>query len=195
MNIVGNPKNSSTTSAKFISDESVKYENPTITGEVNAKLLAVKNIEIVALSKDDTGTTTATKLKFEGIAPPNSFVTLYIFSDPIVVTVKVDAMGSWTYTFDKELPDGTHQVYSTITNTEGHILAKSDPLPFVKVASAVSIGSSALVPDAAQTGFFSGNALYALLAVVIGALGVSLSVVGFVAMRGGREDVNIQPPL
>lgn len=77
-------------------------------------------------------------LTFEGKGLPNGFVTLYIYSTPIVVTVKADDTGSWSYTLDKELEDGNHELYLASVNNAGRIIAKSPAVPFVKTAEAVS---------------------------------------------------------
>lgn len=77
------------------------------------------------------------KVQIKGKALPNSFVTLYIYSNPIVVTVKADESGLWTYTLDSTLEDGNHEVYVASVNNSGKIIAKSAPIPFVKTADAL----------------------------------------------------------
>ena len=74
---------------------------------------------------------------FSGRTLPNGFITLYIFSTPIVVTVKADSEGRWSYVLDKQIEDGSHQLYVAMVNNEGRIIAKSNPIPFVKTAEAV----------------------------------------------------------
>ncbi len=76
------------------------------------------------------------KVTFAGRALPNSFVTLYIYSTPIVVTVKTDISGAWKYTLDTELPNGSHNLYVATVDSGGKILAKSPAIPFVKTAEA-----------------------------------------------------------
>ncbi len=76
-------------------------------------------------------------LSFSGRGLPNSFVTLYIFSTPIVVTVKADDEGVWHYALDVELEDGNHELYVASVNSAGRIIAKSPAVPFVKTAEAV----------------------------------------------------------
>ncbi|MEK7118453.1 MAG: Ig-like domain-containing protein, partial [Patescibacteria group bacterium] len=159
------------------------YENPKFAGDTKSGLLAVTAVVAVA---DDTlkKKATTTKIKLSGKALPNSFVTIFIYSEPIVVTVKTDESGAWTYTLDKELSDGTHEVYSAITDTGGRILAKSEPLPFIKEAAAVSFGSTALLPSNNQApGFFSGGSLFALIVVLIGVLGLVFVLIGVVTER------------
>ncbi len=63
-------------------------------------------------------------------------MTLFIFSTPIVVTVKTDLSGSWHYSLDTELPDGNHMLYVASVDASGKILAKSPAVPFTKTAEA-----------------------------------------------------------
>jgi hypothetical protein len=74
---------------------------------------------------------------FQGRALPNSFVTLYIFSTPVVVTVKTDEAGNWKYTLNTELEDGSHKLYVAMVNNDGRIIAKSPPVLFTKEAQAI----------------------------------------------------------
>lgn len=168
--------------------EEVNVENPLIAGTPMPALLSVTSVLAIPVGLGEKGTTTVTKLKLSGKALSNSFVRLYIFSDPIVVTVKADDTGVWTYTLDKELSDGTHQVISAITDSSGHILAKSQSLPFIKEAAAVSI-DTALLPTLPETqGFLSDASLYALIAIILALFGLGLSVIGFMVYRRGDTD-------
>jgi hypothetical protein len=165
--------------------EEMGVENPLIAGALAPTLLSVADVSVAEVGLNEKGTTTAKKLKLSGKALPNSFVRIYIFSNPIVVTVKADDTGAWTYTLDKELSDGTHQVVSAITDSGGRILAKSEPLPFVKEAAAVSLGAPLLPVAQEAPGFFSGASLYAFIAILIALLGLGLSVIGFMVYRKG----------
>ncbi len=74
-----------------------------------------------------------------GNGPANTTLKLYIYSDPIVVTTKTDASGNFTYTLDKDLLDGKHEVYVTINDDTGKITEQSAPLSFfVRRAQAVT---------------------------------------------------------
>jgi len=75
----------------------------------------------------------------KGRALPNSFITLYVYSTPIIVTVKADSNGEWEYILNKELEDGQHVVYAATVNNTGKILAKSDPFAFAKTAEAATL--------------------------------------------------------
>ena len=95
---------------------------------------AVRGIERVVSEK--TGQA-ATRLSGTGL--PNSVVTVYVYSDPIVIVAKTDANGNWTYELDRDLEDGDHEVYVAVTDNVGRITAKSEPLPFVKTAEAITV--------------------------------------------------------
>lgn len=172
--------------------ETVQFEDPKQEGVLRPELLAVSEVLPFATSTIETGETKIDKIMIRGRAIPNSFITLYIFSDPIVVTVKTDADGAWSYILDKELPDGSHQVITAITDRGGKILAKSEPLPFVKQAAAITVGNDVFAPQVAQSpGFFSTPSLIALAALIIGVLGVALSLIGFAVHH--KQDMEHSP--
>jgi len=177
-----------TTTTAVLTDEAVAYEDPKNVPMSSPTLLSVTQITPIATTTDATGRVKISKLALSGRAPANSFVTLYIYSDPIVVTIKADASGAWTYTLEKDLPDGSHEVFTAITDSGGKILARSEPLPFVKQAAAVSVGEKAFLPSAQEApSFFSTPALMALLAMIVGILGVALSIIGL-TVRHRREE-------
>jgi len=135
----------------------VPVESPTVSGATTKAIFEVSSIAVqqvivattttvAATSTPAKGkapkpitiqtTATTTQVSFAGKALPNSFVTLYIFSTPIVVTVKTDISGAWHYTLDSELPNGDHTLYVASVDASGKILAKSPAVPFIKTAEA-----------------------------------------------------------
>jgi len=79
------------------------------------------------------------QIVISGVGPINSYLTLFIYSTPIVVTTKTDESGNFTYTLDSDLLDGEHEVYVTLTDDTGKIREKSNPLSFfIRKAQAVS---------------------------------------------------------
>lgn len=115
------------------------------------------------------------EIVFRGKALPNSFVTLYIFSTPIIVTVKTDSDGVWEYALKEELPNGEHNMYVATVDNGGNILARSEPVPFVKQANAVQFTSSDMVATpVTERGIaresFIPQALMLLGAVILGAI-------------------------
>lgn len=58
---------------------------------------------------------------FSGKGRPDSTIILYIYSDPIVVTVKTDTEGNWSYTLKRPLASGDHTVYAAEVLEEGKV--------------------------------------------------------------------------
>ncbi|OGI16559.1 MAG: hypothetical protein A2Z52_01880 [Candidatus Moranbacteria bacterium RBG_19FT_COMBO_42_6] len=118
--------------------DKIVFENPKEIGEVKKDLYQVSNVEVVAKEEGKK------ELRLTGKALPNSFVNIYIYSElPIILTVKTDENGNWSYVLDKQIEDGEHQVYVAVTDNTGKITAKSEPLFFVKTAEAATVIPSA----------------------------------------------------
>ncbi|MEI6478917.1 MAG: Ig-like domain-containing protein [bacterium] len=117
--------------------EKIKYSAPE-----DSKAVASSTYSVTELSLDQN----TKALTVKGTSLPNSYVTLYIYSTPIVVTVKANALGEWTYTLDQELNNGDHKMYVASVDTAGKILARSDLFPFVKTASAATLGQPIETP-------------------------------------------------
>lgn len=105
--------------------DKVVYQDVRKHGKVSEKL-KIEKVEVVTLPNQKEG------LKIYGSGIPNSFVTIYIYSKPIVALAKVNANGYFEYTLDKSLIDGTHTVYVALTNNKGEVEEKSSPFAFVK---------------------------------------------------------------
>ncbi|MBP6924477.1 MAG: hypothetical protein KBC62_03640 [Candidatus Pacebacteria bacterium] len=112
----------------------IQYEMPQESlALIQEDTLKVERIAPV-IKSEDTGKSVQAEITGKGL--PNSYVTLYIFSTPTVVTVRTDEAGLFSYTFEKELEDGDHEVYVAITDNTGAIVARSNPFRFVKQAEA-----------------------------------------------------------
>lgn len=114
----------------------VAVESPKAAGEIVEGVFEVYSIDVQPKGDSEGSRESIETITFAGRALPNSFVTLYIFSTPVIVTVKTDSSGAWTYTMDSELEDGTHELHVATVDDSGRILAKSPVIPFVKVAEA-----------------------------------------------------------
>ena len=121
----------------------VPVESPIVAGPVVNDIFTVESI--ARIPQTENGTTTPAMVAFKGTAPPNSYITIYIYSNPIVVTVKTDSEGKWEYTLDTELANGSHEVHIAMVNNEGKILAKSAAIPFTRTAEAIEY-TPALTP-------------------------------------------------
>lgn len=118
--------------ATATSSDAIIYENPKETGQAAGKIYQVSNVEMIQSGAGKK------ELKITGKALPNSYVTIYIFSDPVVLTVKTDSEGNWSYILDKPMEDGSHEVYVAVNDNRGKVVAKSEPLPFVQTAEAAT---------------------------------------------------------
>ncbi len=141
--------------------DKVVLETPKKSGQVKESY-KVKSVEMKREGEEN-------QLVFSGKALPNSFVRLYIYSDnPIIVTVRTDSDGNWTYELDKELENGEHEVYVAVTDNTGKITSKSKPLMFVKTAEAVTVTPTidAEASKSPTNQLSSVSLLYGLLIIV-----------------------------
>jgi Bacterial Ig-like domain/Bacterial TSP3 repeat len=159
-------------------EANVMFESPKEQGIVREDILEVTYMTTVI---DELDGEDQVKAHIGGKALPNSFVTLYIFSTPIIMTLKTDDEGNWSYIFDKELEDGEHEIYVGMTDNAGKIVAKSNPLPFVKTAQAFTpvdaLGAVANV-EPIEPSLVGERALLAIASIAIVALGLVLILLG-----------------
>lgn len=159
----------------------IVFEDPKVAGETKEKIYAVKTVE---LKETEPG---KRKMQLTGKGLPNSFVTIYVYSDPIVLTVKTDSDGNWVYELDKELEDGAHEVYVAVTDNTGKITGKSEPLAFVKTAQAVTIIPAVQAEAPTDTSPVTESRVerdvLLLIAIVIAALAVALATIGLMRHR------------
>jgi hypothetical protein len=159
-----------------------QYGVVTATGTMGATAIAAGEI-----TNDASGIPHLSSLVLSGHGPANAYVTLFIYSEPIVVTVRTDRSGVWTYHLNKELPDGSHKVYTALTDNGGRVIAKSEPLPFVKEAGAVSIGGAFLPTVEQAPSFFGGMGMVVMVSLLAIVLLVSVIVLGIFVRTKSEE--------
>ncbi len=187
MNATGKIASNVSSSSMLLLGENVSVENPKITGATQSNQFKITDVTAADVKQKENGEKEVSKIALKGVALPNSFVKIFLFSEPIVVTVKTDDSGNWSYVLDKTLPDGTHTAYVAMADGGGRILAKSDPLPFVKEASAITVTDKNRGLSDDKTTIF-GLSPITLIALLVGVLGLSLSVVGVVIGLKGKKD-------
>lgn len=182
----------------------IVYENPKeapptaakSTGNAAAReIFTVESVAVQTTIETPEGEKKVTEIVLAGRGLPNSFVTLYIFSTPIIVTIKTDQDGNWKYVLDKEIEDGSHEVYVAMTDAQGAIVVKSDPIPFVKEAQAVSLAADIeLAADTSQgeASFWDTQTITLLLLGLLAIFGVSLISFGLARKGDALENA---PPL
>jgi hypothetical protein len=179
------------------SEAVITYKSPkeTVGIVANDTLQVVEVIPDIVLP--ETGeTSVSVQARVKGKALPNSFVTLYIFSTPTIVTVRTEADGSFEYTFSKELEDGEHQVFVALTDNTGDIVAQSAPFTFIKQAEAfTAVDAEAVVSDTQSTGLSSTgvSSFQTVLSMSVLALGILLIMLG-VGLRSNRPElIKLEP--
>lgn len=153
------------------SEEKIAYQDPrNDTQSFVSSTYALKKIELLQEEK---------KVVFEGVALPNSYVTLFIYSTPIIVTVKTDQNGQWKYSLEKELENGEHQMYVASVDTSGKILARSNPILFTKSAEAATIGIAGSMDNSISAqNFLRDNFILIILASLIAIVILGMMFVG-----------------
>lgn len=143
-----------------------------------APVVSSYKVSSVSLTEDK-------KVALSGRALPNSFVTIYVYSTPIIVTIKTDASGAWKYTLNKELEDGSHTISVATVDNTGKILAKSAPVPFTKTAQAATLDSAAasFASDLSEPSVFSTRTLTMLVFACLGMILLTLGIMGLTTRR------------
>lgn len=155
------------------------YESAKDAGALREDIFAVESISTIP----PDNASSSTKALITGKGLPYSYVNLYIYSTPIVVSVKTDAEGSWSYVLDKEIENGNHEIYVGITDNTGTIVAKSAPFPFVKTAEAFA-QTNPFANDSFENitpSFLTRNSLLLISSVTVVALGIVLMLLGVYA--------------
>lgn len=180
--IQGNDPKDSSITAKIV------FEDARTAGQINAEIFEIKEVELIVPEKIAPAPTeeivlepakpiepipeATTAIRLAGKSLPNSFITLYIYSDPLIVQVKTDEYGNWSYVLDKPLEQGKHEVYTAITDNTGKILAKSQPFSFIKEAQAITL---ATVAETAPTSAPSQTYFkLSIIGLIFGALLIAL---------------------
>lgn len=169
----------------------VTFESPKESvGLVQADVLKIEEVVPIVNSIANQNDSTV-RAQISGRALPNSFVTLYIYSTPTIVTIKTDADGSFVYTLDKELPDGTHDVFVALTDNTGSIVAQSNPFSFIKEAQAftpVDAAGGDVVGADSNINTAATNSYNAVVGVGVLAFGLILIMLGL-SLRTKDEEL------
>ena len=159
--------------------EPMQYSDPREDRE--AVISKIHKVERVELVKDEE--TQEKRLRIEGTALPNSYVTVYVFSTPTIITVKTDERGQWSYTMDKELETGEHEVFVATVDNTGRLLARSESIPLTQTTEAAALGTFGIgEPTPAQNDFVQENFILIILAILLFAIIITL------ILSGGKKD-------
>lgn len=160
----------------------VVFEEPKTSGVEKPEVLKVNKVELVDIGSGKKG------IELKGKSLPRAFVVLYIYSDiPLIVTVKTDEYGNWTYILDKPLEEGRHEVYAAITNNTGKIFVKSQPFSFIKEAQAVT----ALTVGAEEESSQSSSTRNYFMVIIAGLIFLAVSIAIFFIIKASRRTTDI----
>jgi len=155
----------------------IVYQSPKRVLPQKADVYKVERVEMTALAQGGKG------LKISGKGLPNSFVTLFIFSRPIVVVVKTDRSGHWEYILDKPLSDGEHTVYATLTDNQGQIKARSETFVFVKKGNNVFRVLETPAEAASPVEKLRGSFTILIFSIVVLCLTIALVIIDVLARK------------
>lgn len=167
------------------SADKIIYETPKESKAPVTDTYQVKSVKLGEEEDDEE----EKKLIIEGKGLPNSFVTIYVYSEPVVLVTKTNKEGNFVYTLDKQLTEGSHQVYVAVTDNTGEIVERSEMFSFIKTPS----GVAALLPPAVSERVVSpAGALektYTLLviSIIILSLVVALVVIDILIRRTSKN--------
>jgi len=172
----------------------IKYHDPRTVTPNKTDIYKFDDTEPVASVKLVDG---SAAIRFKGWGLPNSYVTLYIYSDPIIVVVKTDDAGQWTYILDKPLSDGQHAVYAAQTDSVGDVQARSEVLVFMKNGNTVTkMIANQEATISSSTEKMKNNFGLAVIAAIALAFGAALFVIGFATRKksgsSGKEAAKIK---
>jgi len=160
-------------------------ESQTDPGAVPPAKSDVYKVEKVKSVKAEDG---SSLIEISGRALPLSYVKIFIYSQPVIVAVKTDAQGRWTYTLDKPLEDGNHTVYATLVNSQGRFAARSEVYVFKKTGDQIEklvAGQEASVSSA--TGRIIRDFKFVIIVIVVVAIAAAFVAVGYLANRGAKK--------
>lgn len=134
-------------------------------------------------------------ITFSGTSFPHSIVTLLIYSDPLIKTVQADENGDWQYTLSDKLPDGEHTLYVALSDTQGNILVKSDPMVFTKQKNKVVVGPIVPEENAPKEipDFYRSNAFYSIVGIVMLGIIVALFLFGQKQKKKAQGPISNNP--
>lgn len=164
------------------------YQEPKKSKAPISDAYRVERVQIVTLATEEKG------LRIEGKGLPNSFVTIYVYSSPLVLVTKTDELGRFVYILDKPLAEGSHQIYVAVTGNEGQIVERSEVFNFLKTPTAVA----ALLPPALPEEVLSPARVlersFALLvaSVIVLAVAAALVIIDFLTRKkkAGPEQID-----
>jgi hypothetical protein len=166
----------------------IRYHDPQTVPPAKADIYRFDDKDPVSSVKLPNGNA---GIRFKGWGLSNAYVTLFIYSSPVIVMVKTDKYGRWEYVLDKPLEDGQHIAYAAQTDSLGQIEARSEVLVFMKNGDMVSKTiSSQEASISSSTDKMKSNFGFTVAIIIMLALGAALLVIGIAARLAAKERGN-----
>lgn len=128
------------------------------------------------------------KVTLSGKGPPDMTITVYIYSDPIVVTTKTDENGDWVYEMEKPLDEGSHVAYALIKSESGSYV-RSSVINFDVLAAESEPIPQALLDEDEATQIQKKFIYYSIAGVLVVAL-ISTAIYYYLHMRRQTKHIN-----
>jgi hypothetical protein len=165
------------------SSEPIRYSDP--RNDTTSHISKIHKVEEVELVTDDD--TQERRLRLKGAGLPNSYVTVYIYSTPTIVTVKTDERGKWTYTLDEELENGEHDVYVATVDNSGRLVARSESFPLTQSAEAAALGIFGINETSpTENDFIQENFILIIVTILL------LAVIATLIISGSRPEDKLE---
>ena len=144
----------------------LRKESPKTVKSVKPHLLKVNYVSNVIVENPKTKRKEK-KIILGGQSLPNIYLTVYVYSTPIVAVVKTDSEGRWQLTINNRLENGSHEVYVALADSQGNLIARSNPTKFL-VSAGLAVTENDL-RSAANIGGFPWFSLvyYGLASLII----------------------------
>jgi hypothetical protein len=160
--------------------DKIIYGDPRSADVKSSENFTVESAQILPSDGEQKG------LKIQGKGLSNSFVTVYIYSTPVVMVTKTDENGNWSVTLDKDLSDGNHEVYVALTNNFGAITDKSEAFTFTKMGNnvaAITLSSLSGQANGGPVAMLQNNMIVLVIVIIVLAVIISLAIIGFFSRR------------
>jgi hypothetical protein len=169
--------------------KTIAYRDPRTVSPLRTDVYTVDSVS----SLPGPGGQLNIKLTGHGLA--NSYVDLFIYSQPLVVEVKTDSQGRWEYILGKPLNDGLHTVYAAQVDSVGEIEARSQEFVFLKAGAKVSsVTEDTSMPQTTIQQMQNNFGFYAFCLTLVG-VGVAFLIMGLVARGIKKETPDIPLPI
>jgi len=100
----------------------VDYIDPRTVVPRQTDIYQIQNVSLVKLADNSQ------VIRLEGRGLPLSYVTVFIYSMPIISIAKVNSAGIWRLDIDFSLSNGQHSAYAALISSNGDLAGRCEQL-------------------------------------------------------------------